>query len=111
MKISPILVAAMAAGVATSAQAQMVRANDPAGIVAALQNAGLSATLTTDSLGDPLIRSAVKGHPFRIVFYGCKANKDCATITFAAGFDRRDRPGGLIKEWNRKQDRCGRLSR
>ncbi len=102
-----VFAAAVLAG-ATSAQAQMVRAQDPAGVLAAIQKAGLTGSLGTDALGDPQIKSAVNGHPFVVIFYGCTKNKDCATITLESGFDKK-KPTRLetINEWNRK-NRFGR---
>jgi hypothetical protein len=77
-------------------------------MLVALQNAHFSGTLTTDATGDPMITSSVMGHPFRIIFYGCKAKKDCATITFASGYDKRTATSfETINEWNRK-NRFGR---
>jgi hypothetical protein len=100
---------AIAAGaLAMPAQAQMVSAGKPDTLVKALQGAGYSAKLDKDSSGDPMIVSAVNGHPFRVIFYGCKANRDCATITFAAGFDKKSATSlASINDWNRK-NRFGR---
>lgn len=97
-----------AAMLPVSAQAQLVSAKKPETLVQALQAAGYSAKLEKDPTGDPMIKSAVNGHPFRIVFYGCKANENCATVTFAAGFDKKSATGlDSINEWNRK-NRFGR---
>ncbi|HYI39377.1 MAG TPA: YbjN domain-containing protein [Allosphingosinicella sp.] len=96
------------AAAAMPAQAQLVSARNPETLVGALQAAGYTAKLEKDGTGDPMIRSAVNGHPFRIVFYGCKANKNCATVTFAAGFDKKSATGlASINAWNRK-NRFGR---
>jgi hypothetical protein len=108
MRLTGWTIAIAAAGMAVPAQAQLVSAGKPDTLVKALQAAGYSAKLEKDSGGDPMIVSAVNGHPFRIVFYGCKANKDCATITFAAGFDKKSETSlATINEWNRK-NRFGR---
>jgi hypothetical protein len=108
MKSKWLAIAAFAGAWALPAQAQSVTASRPDSLVKALQAAGYSAKLEKDGTGDPMIVSAVNGHPFRVVFYGCKANKNCATITFAAGFDKKT-PTDLasINEWNRK-NRFGR---
>lgn len=97
-----------AAAFAFPAQAQMVSAKNPESLVGVLQAAGYSAKLEKDGSGDPMITSAVNGHPFRVIFYGCTANRDCATITFAAGYDKKsETPLATINEWNRK-NRFGR---
>lgn len=108
MRLIGWTIAIAAAGMAMPAQAQLVSAKKPETLVAALQAAGYSAKLDKDATGDPMIVSAVNGHTFRVVFYGCKANKDCATITFAAGFDKKSATSlASINDWNRK-NRFGR---
>ncbi len=108
MKSRWLAMAAVAAAWALPAEAQMVTAGKPDTLVKALQAAGYSAKLEKDGTGDPMIKSAVNGHPFRIVFYGCKANRDCATITFAAGFDKKKETSlDSINDWNR-ENRFGR---
>lgn len=93
---------------AMPAHAQMVRAQDPQSVVAALQGAGYAARLGTDRAGDPMIASGALGRNFQIIFYNCTANKDCATVSFHSGYNvvtpvSVDR----INEWNRSQ-RFGR---
>ena len=108
MRLIGLTIAFAAIGAAMPAQAQQVSAARPDSLVKALQGAGYSAKLEKDSTGDPLIKSAVNGHPFRVIFYGCKSNKDCATITFAAGFDKKGATSlDSINDWNRK-NRFGR---
>jgi len=108
MRLVGWTIAIAAAGISLPAQAQTVSAKKPESLVAALQAAGYSAKLQKDSTGDPMIVSGVNGHPFRVIFYGCKANKDCATITFAAGYDKKSETSlASINEWNRK-NRFGR---
>jgi hypothetical protein len=101
-------VAIAAAGISLPAQAQMVSAKKPETLVSALQAAGYSAKMEKDGTGDPMIVSGTNGHPFRVIFYGCKEHKDCATITLAAGFDKKSATSlDSINEWNRK-NRFGR---
>jgi hypothetical protein len=97
-----------AAGISLPVQAQTVSANKPETIVAALQAAGLTAKLQKDATGDPMIESAVSGTRFRVMFYGCKANKDCATIQFLSGYDKKSVTSlSSINDWNREK-RFGR---
>jgi hypothetical protein len=108
MRLIGWTIAIAGAAAAVPAQAQLVSANNPETLVGALQTAGYSAQLVKDSAGDPMVRSAANGHLFRIIFYGCKANKNCATITFAAGYDMETASNlALINEWNRR-NRFGR---
>jgi hypothetical protein len=108
MRLIGWTLAVAAAGIAVPAQAQSVSASRPDSLVKALQAAGYTAKLEKDGTGDPMIVSAVNGHPFRVVFYGCKANKDCATISLAAGFDKKSATDlASINAWNRK-NRFGR---
>ena len=100
--------AALAAGWALPAQAQMVRAQDPGSVVKALQDGGYAAELGTDKVGDPMITSGVGGTTFQIFFYNCTDHRDCATVTFHSGYDLTTSPGlDQINTWNRTK-RFGR---
>lgn len=94
--------------ISATAQAQMVRAQDPRTLVSALQDAGYKAELTTDSGGDPMIKSSTGGDNFSIFFYGCTDNKDCRTIQFYAGWSDPDNVSlRSMNDWNR-DNRFGR---
>jgi hypothetical protein len=82
--LSLALAASFAA--AGAAHAQTVTAKEPSSIVDVLQKNGYRAELTKDESGDPMIRSASSGTNFIILFYGCTANRNCATVQFYAGF-------------------------
>jgi hypothetical protein len=108
MKAKWVPLAAFAAAWALPVQAQMVRAQDPASLVRALQSAGYAARLGTDKVGDPMITSGASGTTFQIFFYNCTSNRQCATVQFHSGYNLRS-PVSLerINEWNRTQ-RFGR---
>jgi hypothetical protein len=108
MRYKWLAMAAFAAAWALPAQAQMVKSQDPATLVRALQKEGFAAKLGTDKVGDPMITSGVMGTTFQIFFYNCTENKACATVQFHSGYDLKT-PVGLekINEWNRTK-RFGR---
>jgi hypothetical protein len=83
-------VAAFAASLAGAAQAQTVTANNPEGLLAAMKSAGYEAELTTDQLGDPMIKTEISGWEVSVLFYGCDAetNTGCDSVQFSTGFDR-----------------------
>ncbi|HEY5722479.1 MAG TPA: YbjN domain-containing protein [Allosphingosinicella sp.] len=93
---------------AMPAHAQMVRAQDPQSVVAALQASGYAAKLGTDGVGDPMITSGVSGTTFQIFFYNCTDHRACATVQFHRAYDL-STPVTLeqINEWNRTK-RFGR---
>lgn len=101
-------VAMLGAAWTVPAQAQMVRAQDPASVVSALQEGGYSAKLGIDKVGDPMITSGAGGTTFQIYFYNCTEHKECATVQMHSGYDLRE-PVSLerINEWNRMK-RFGR---
>ncbi|HEX8239604.1 MAG TPA: YbjN domain-containing protein [Allosphingosinicella sp.] len=102
MKSKWLAAAALAAFWALPAQAQMVKGQDPATLVKALQKEGYAAKLGVDKVGDPLITSGVSGTTFQIYFYNCTSNKNCATVTFHSGYDLKTNIGyEKINEWNR----------
>ena len=95
------------AGLAVPAAAE-VRAQDPASVVAALQQAGYRAQLTTDDVDDPMIRSATGGTNFSVFFYNCTDHADCRTIQFHSGYSEPENATlETVNAWNR-DNRFGR---
>ncbi len=98
-----------ALGVATvfsagSAMAGEITADDPAAVMKAMQDYGFVATMETDSDGDPKIVARVSRTKFRVYFFGCEANKDCASLHFRAGYDLDGTLSALkVNEWNREK--------
>ena len=81
-----------------------VIAADPRGVLAAMNDYGFSATMGTDSQGDPKISARVSETNFVVFFYGCTDNIDCSSIQFYAGYDLTDSISALkVNEWNRSQ--------
>ena len=70
-------------------------------ILASLEKSGFTGELTTDSEGDPLIKSTDKDEPFSVHFYGCTEGKDCEFVQFTSGWNM---DNGItlakIEEWN-----------
>src|SRR4051794_37059142 len=98
-----ILVLGLAASSAAPA-AQLVRAQDPQSVVAAMQAGGYSAALGTDEVGDPMIKSAASGTTFQVFFYNCTDHKACATVQFHSGYHLKSNPSlSAINEWNKGQ--------
>ncbi len=85
---------------AGTAQAQMVRAQDPESVASALRGMGYKAEMTKDDSGDPLIKSSSSGSTFAIFFFGCTKNTDCRTIQFFAGYTDKKPSLERINEWN-----------
>ena len=93
---------------AAPAHAQMVKAQDPEGVAAAMKAAGFAASVGTDAVGEPLISSEHRGTQFKVLFYNCTAKRNCATIQLRSSYDL---PKAVslekINVWNRSQ-RFGR---
>lgn len=85
------------------AQGGNVDASDAAVLAGVLQDLGYRAMLSTDSSGDPLIRSSADGSEFSIFFYGCSSGQACKAIQFSKGYDMAT---GMsleqVNEWNRE---------
>ncbi len=108
MRYKWLALAAFAGAWALPVQAQMVKGQDPASLVRALQKEGFAAKLGTDKVGDPMITSGASGTTFQIYFYNCTKNKDCATVQFNSGYDLKTAVSlDKINEWNRTK-RFGR---
>lgn len=84
------VLAMQAAGAQAAAPPSTVSAADPGAIVEALEFAGYKATIETDDLGDPMIKTALGGWPTTIYFYGCDetTHQGCDALRLEAGFDR-----------------------
>jgi Putative bacterial sensory transduction regulator len=70
-----------------------------------LREEGHSATLDTDSQGDPMIVFYVRGAKCQLLFYDCEGRR-CGSVTFHVGFRTSgpDRPRlSRVNEWNRKR--------
>lgn len=75
-----------------------ISAKDPNSLMEALKEAGYSAELSTDKVGDPLIETEFSDFSGAIIFQGCRTdtNDDCDAILLSVGFDRK-------KPWKAKE--------
>ena len=93
MKYLAVLAAALVA-VPVAAQAQganaLISAQDPAALAEAMELGGYPVEMTTDSFGDPLIRTEYSGWRGSVVFYGCdeESHEGCDSIQLSVAFDR-----------------------
>gem|GEM_PF-535167 len=69
------------------ATAQTIYANNVNEIASIIRDKGYRAQVTTDSDGDPLIKSSTDGINFSVYFYGCK-DIACNAIQFSVGFNK-----------------------
>ncbi|ANU07773.1 YbjN domain-containing protein [Paraurantiacibacter namhicola] len=90
----------------TVVQPRLVTAADPDSVRDALLSAGFPATMDTDSVGDPMVRTEMGGYKARIMFYGCdeETNTGCDSLQFVVGLDRESPMplpilNELSKEW------------
>ena len=79
----------MAGGAAAQPAPDMVSANDPDGVAAAMRYAGYPVKLATDKTGDPKIETEFSGYRGDVYFYGCdeKTHKNCTSLQLMVGFD------------------------
>ncbi len=67
-----------------------------------IRDVGFKAVITTDSDGDPMIKSSSQGADWSILFYGCTGGQTCTSVQFSAAFDLTDPMSGTpINDWNR----------
>jgi Putative bacterial sensory transduction regulator len=90
---------ALALALTISAQAQTLTAADTDGILNAARGYG-SATLATQSNGDPQITGKVDGITYQIYFRNCKDNKNCEDLNFYLGFLDLKPKMEVINDWN-----------
>jgi len=96
--------------VAASAGSQeIIDARNPAAILSLAEGWG-SATLETDSVGDPKIVGRMDGTRYAIYFFGCDdSHKGCRSIMFRAAWNLDGLGYSYINEWNRTK-RFGKAS-
>lgn len=98
--MSTIAGGALALAATMSAQAQtLLTGADTAEILNAARGYG-SATLTTQSNGDPQITGKIEGVTYQVYFRNCTNNTDCEDINFYLGFLDLKPSLEVINDWN-----------
>lgn len=101
MKLSSMLAGgalALAMTITASAQTLLTGA-DTSEILNAARGYG-SATLTTQSNGDPQITGKIEGITYQIYFRNCTNNADCEDLNFYLGFLDLKPTLEVINDWN-----------
>ena len=100
MKLNTILAgAAMTFAMTVTAYAQDLTASNVDDILNAARGYG-SATLTTQSNGDPQITGKTDGITYQIYFRNCTDNKNCEDLNFYLGFLDVKPTLEVINDWN-----------
>ena len=100
MKLNTILAgAAMTFAMTVTAYAQDLTASNVDDILNAARGYG-SATLTTQSNGDPQITGKTDGISYQIYFRNCTNNKNCEDLNFYLGFLDVKPTLEVINDWN-----------
>lgn len=103
-----IVGAALTAWGAMPASAQTVEARTPASVEAALQSTGYKPEMKKDSGGDPMILIDSQGYKMMVLFFGCKNNAGCKSVSFyAATRKAKNIDLATVNKWN-QQHRFGR---
>ncbi len=103
-----ILGGALAMLGATPAAAQKVEANNPATVQAVLQSGGYKPEMKKDGTGDPLLMIDAQGYKMMVLFFGCKNNVGCKSVSFyAATKAAKTIDLSSVNKWN-AQHRFGR---
>lgn len=98
--MSVIAAGALALAATMSAQAQtLLTGADTDEILNAARGYG-SATLTTQSNGDPQITGKIEGITYQVYFRNCTDNTDCEDLNFYLGFLDLKPSLELINDWN-----------
>jgi hypothetical protein len=107
-RITMAVAGAMLFASAAPASAQMVEARNPASVQAALASNGYKPEMKKDSGGDPLILIDSQGYKMMVLFFGCKNNVDCKSVSFYSAFTAPKKlDAAPIMLWNQKH-RFGR---
>jgi putative sensory transduction regulator len=100
MKLNAMLAgAALTLAISVTAYAQDLTASNVDDILNAARGYG-SATLTTQSNGDPQITGKTEGITYQIYFRNCTDNKNCEDLNFYLGFLDLKPTLEVINDWN-----------
>lgn len=95
-----ILAVSLAALSPWAAMASNVSAGDPEVLAEIMRGYG-SATISTDSSGDPKIEGRIDGTRYNVLFYGCKQNTNCGSVQFTTAWSHPGISLDTINDWNR----------
>ena len=98
--LATVLAAILAAP--ASHAGETIDATDPARVLAVVRGLG-EASMTRDSMGDPLIEGQLDGKEYRLYFYDCSENRDCKSLMFHAAWEAEDLTGEAMADWNREK--------
>jgi hypothetical protein len=96
-----ILGGAFVAATAVSAQAQDLVTGSMVDEILNIARGYGSATLETQSNGDPRITGKVEGVTYQVYFMNCTDNQNCEDLNFYAGFLDNKQTLEVINAWNR----------
>ena len=100
MKLTTMITGgALALALTASAQAQTITGANTDEILNAARGYG-SATLTTQSNGDPQITGKINGITYQVYFRNCTNNADCEDLNFYLGFLDIKPTQEEINDWN-----------
>lgn len=103
MKLRTLMTGAvLVLGTAASAQAQTILDGNSVDEILNIARGYGSATLETQSNGDPKITGKIEGVTYSVYFMNCSDdNKDCEDLNFYAGFLDNKQTLDAINAWNR----------
>ena len=98
-----LLIAALSIFISGQAVSQeLIDGRDPQAILNIARGYG-SATLSTDSQGDPKIEGRIGGKEYLVLFYDCTDNRDCRAIQLWAWFNTKNYTHANMAEWNQNE--------
>ncbi|CUX83085.1 MAG: putative bacterial sensory transduction regulator [Roseibaca calidilacus] len=93
-------IAALALLPGTASAQILVDATDPARIAEIARGYG-AVEVTTDAVGDPMLRGRMDGTQYLVFFYGCQNGRDCTNIQFRAAWQNDGSvTESTIQAWN-----------
>jgi hypothetical protein len=81
---------------------ELIDATDPVGVLNVVRDHG-DATLSKDTLGDPLIEGVIEEKDYRLLFYNCTEGRDCKSLMFSATWKTEKLTDAMMSDWNRGQ--------
>ena len=89
-------------GAAQPALAQNIVATNPEAIAQVIRDKGMTAEVTVDDVGDPMVDVTTDtGGRFVVFFYDCVNNRNCKSLCFFSSWTGSNADNDMINAWNR----------
>lgn len=100
--LGPLFLSALCAAPIGLGAQTLLDATDPEAIAEIARGYG-AVEVTSDAVGDPMLRGRMEGVQYLVLFYGCNDGRNCSNIQFqAAWINSGNTTEDSLRVWNRE---------